>query len=344
MNKNLDSRFITNSFTYNDILIEPALYNGRSRREIDLTTNYLGRDFSLPIIAAPMDTVVDSNVCGIMEENGGLAILPRFNKVESEIAEARNNETSYIVLPVGIITPKELDVKIEETKPNAILIEVAHAHQTSVLELSKYILNNYPHIPLMIGNIATISAAKDFIRIGVQNIKVGVGPSPVCKTREITGCGVPQGSAVLEIKKFAESIGSDVRIIADGGIKNSGDIVKALALGADAVMIGSLLACASDAPGDVFYIDNKPYKTYRGMASSDVMKERGINRAAEGITAKVPVRGTLTEIIEELKDGIQSGLSYLGFNSLQELKENRDSITFRLVMPGSYAETMTMNT
>jgi IMP dehydrogenase len=338
----MTSNFIQNSFTFGDILLEPALHSGKSRKEINLNTTAFGKKLSLPIIAAPMDTVVNSEVCKIMDQSGGLGVLPRFKNLDINFSELKRSNL-YGVLAIGVISSEELRNKIDTLKPNAILIEVAHAHQKPVLELCSYILQCYPNIPLTVGNVASAGAVLDFARIGVSSIKVGVGPSPVCSTRSITGCGVPQGSAIYEARKAANSTGNKIEIIADGGIKNSGDIVKALALGADSVMIGSLLASAIESPGELFHIDNKPYKVYRGMASNDVMNERGIKRAAEGITSKVPVCGTLTDILQELKDGIQSGLSYLGFDSLEELKDDRESIRFRMVMPGSFPETATMN-
>lgn len=335
-------KIIRESFTFNDILLEPALHSGKSRKEINLNTYAFGKELSLPIIAAPMDTVVNPEVCRLMEDNGGLAILPRFKDLEQSVAELKENKL-FTVLAIGIIAPDELHKKMQDLNPDSILIEVAHAYQKPVLELCEHIIARYPTIPLTVGNIATPEAIIEFARIGVRSFKIGIGPGAACQTRTVTGCGVPQGAAIYEARKVADTLKKKIEIIADGGIKNSGDIVKALALGADSVMIGSLLASATESPGEVFYIDNKQYKVYRGMASSDVMTERGIKRAAEGVTSKVPVRGTLTEILQELKDGIQSGLSYLGFDSLEELKQNRDSIRVRVVMPGSHPETATIN-
>ena len=333
-------KFIKESFTFNDILLEPNLHSGKSRTKINLRTTSFGKTLSLPIIAAPMDTVVNKEVCKIMEDNGGLAILPRFDN-NNDVLELRQSKL-YNVLAIGIISEKELEHKIKEQKPAAILIEVAHAHQGPVLELAEHILNKYPHLPLVVGNIASISAACDFARIGVQELKIGVGPGAACRTREVTGCGVPQGSAIYEIRKALDGLNFNTRLIADGGIKNSGDIVKALALGADSVMIGSLLASAQETPGKRFFVDNQEYKEYRGMASKAVMENRGIKRAAEGVSSSIKVSGKLEDILSELKDGVQSGLSYLGFDSLQELKENRDCIRVRIVMPGSYPETATI--
>lgn len=331
-------KFIRESFTFNDILLEPSLHSGKSRKEIDLTTSSFGKILTLPIIAAPMDTVVNTKVCEIMQDNGGLGILPRFEGLSEGINLLKYYKL-FTVLPIGIIKEDELDKQIAQYNPDSILIEVAHAYQQPVLHLCKYIINKYPNIHLTIGNIANAEAIIQFARIGVRSIKIGVGPGANCRTREVAGCGVPQGVAIYEARKAANTLKNKIEIIADGGIKNSGDIVKALALGADSVMIGSLLASAEETPGKRFFIDNEEYKEYRGMASNDVMKNRGIKRAAEGITTSIKVDSSLNDILQELKDGIQSGLSYLGFDSLEELKENRDSIRVRIVMPGSYPET-----
>lgn len=337
--------FKFDSFTYDDLLLEPALFEGKSRREIDLSTEICGLKMNNPIIAAPMDTV--TNVPAIMkvQDAGGMGIIHRFCDYEKAVRNLQF-EGHYAMLPIGLVSEEEAHAQIDRNKPDAVLIEVAHAHQRSVLNLAKFIKKEFPNIPLMVGNIASTGAALNFAEIGVDAIKIGVGPSPVCSTRSVTGCGVPQGRAVDAIYRALHSnkntSGHVPQIIADGGIKNSGHIVKALALGADAVMIGSLLAQATDGPGEVFHIDGVPYKAYRGMASTAVMQERGIFRAAEGVSTKVRATKTISEIINDLVDGIQSGLSYLGFNSLQELKENRDSIVAHVVMPGSYGETGTV--
>lgn len=337
--------FLQNSFTYDDLLLEPRLFEGKSRKDIDLSTEICGNKLKTPIIAAPMDTVVDPYVLIKMSECGGMGIIHRFcdyQKVLKQLAW----DGIYRMMPVGLISKNEVIEQVSNVNPDGILIEVAHAHQSSVLKLARFIKSELPNVPLMVGNIASARAALDFAEIGVDAIKIGVGPSPVCSTRIVTGCGVPQGLAVGQIyealeENFRYDLNNMPQIIADGGIKNSGDIVKALALGADAVMIGSLLAQAKDGPGELFEIDGVTYKTYRGMASDDVMKNRGIKRVAEGVTSKVKVTKTLSEIMSDLTDGIQSGLSYLGFNSLQELKENRDSIFAHLITNGTRSENIT---
>lgn len=335
-------KIIREAFTFDDFLLEPGLHSGKSRKEIDLTTYAFGKKITLPIIAAPMDTVVNNKVCAIMQNNGGLGILPRFEHLDENFRELKQLGF-YGVLTIGIIGEKELEHKINKLNPNSILIEVAHAHQKPVLELAKHILNNYPHIPLTVGNVASPRAIHDLIRIGVCEIKLGVGPGNLCSTRAVTGCGVPQGTAIREARKVIEaSHKQNVRLIADGGIKTSGDIVKALALGADSVMIGTMIGSTWEAPGSVYYIDDKPYKNVRGMASEDVMKNRGIKRVAEGVSRDVPILCHLESLLSHLKDGIQSGLSYLGFDSLNELKTNRDDIVVRMIMNGAIRENGTI--
>jgi len=327
------------SFTYDDILLEPALFEGKSRREIDLSVEICGLQMMNPIIAAPMDTV--TNVPAIMkiQDFGGMGIIHRFCDYEKAVRQLQF-DGQYAMLPIGLVSQEEARQQIDRVKPDSVLIEVAHAHQRSVINLARFIKNEFPDIPLMVGNIASARAALDFAEVGVDAIKVGVGPGAACTTRTVTGCGVPQGRAVKNVYDAIK--GSATKIVADGGIKNSGHIVKALALGADAVMVGSLLAQATDGPGEVFHIEGVPYKAYRGMASTAVMQERGIFRAAEGVSTKIRATKTIFEIMSDLVDGIQSGLSYLGFNSLEELKQNRDSIVAHLVMPGSYGETGTV--
>lgn len=337
--------FKFDSFTYDDLLLEPALFEGKSRREIDLSVEICGLQMMNPIIAAPMDTVTNVPAITKIQDAGGMGIIHRFCDYEKAVKQLQI-DGQYAMLPIGLVSQEEARRQISRVNPDSVLIEVAHAHQRSVINLARFIKNEFPDIPLMVGNIATARAALDFAEAGVDAVKVGVGPGAACTTRTVTGCGVPQGKAVSSVYEalhsYRNTSGHIPKIIADGGIKNSGHIVKALALGADAVMIGSLLAQATDGPGEVFHIDNIPYKAYRGMASTAVMQERGIARAAEGVSTKIRATKTIFEIMSDLTDGIQSGLSYLGFNSLNELKSNRDSIVAHVVMPGSFSETGTL--
>jgi len=212
---------------------------------------------------------------------------------------------------------------------DVIFIDTAHGHSKLVLESIKVIKKMHPHIPLVAGNIATAEAAEALIKAGVDAIKVGVGPGSICTTRIIAGVGVPQITAIMECAKVASKY--KIPVIADGGIKYSGDITKALAAGADTVMVGSLFAGTDESPGESILYQGRTYKVYRGMGSLEAMKKGSGDRyfqadvedvklVPEGIEGRVPYRGPLSQTIFQLIGGLRSGMGYLGCKNIQELK------------------------
>ena len=217
-----------------------------------------------------------------------------------------------------------------EAGVDVIVIDSAHGHSKNVLETIKVLKKNFPDIQLIAGNVATAEGTESLIKAGADAVKVGVGPGSICTTRVIAGVGVPQMTAIMECGKIARRYG--VPIIADGGIKYSGDIVKAIAAGASSVMIGSLLAGTEESPGETFLYKGRSYKAYRGMGSLGAMKEGGRDRyfqndvredtklVPEGIEGMVPYRGPLAAIIHQLVGGLKAGMGYLGCANLEELK------------------------
>ena len=233
-------------------------------------------------------------------------------------------------LIVGAATgPLERDriERLVKEEVDIIVIDTAHGHSKNVIECVKWIKKNYD-IDVIAGNIATKEAAEDLISAGADTLKVGIGPGSICTTRVISGVGVPQITAIMDCYDAAKEYG--VFIIADGGIKYSGDIPKAIVAGADAVMIGSLFAGTDEAPGHVVFLNGRKYKKYRGMGSLSAMRE-GSNRYAnqdkskfvpEGIEGVVPYRGSVSEIIFQLVGGLRSAMGYLGCRTIEELKKN----------------------
>jgi len=213
---------------------------------------------------------------------------------------------------------------------DVISIDTAHGHSKSVIDLIKNIKSNY-EIDLIAGNIATGDAAKTLVKSGVDAVKVGVGPGSICTTRVIAGVGVPQLSAVYEVAKSIKN--SDVPIIADGGIRFSGDIVKALAAGANTVMVGSLFAGTDETPGDIIIYEGRKYKAYRGMGSVEAMEEGTKDRyfqhkednpkklVPEGIVGRVPYKGDVGEVIYQLVGGLRAGMGYVGAKNISKLQE-----------------------
>ncbi len=214
---------------------------------------------------------------------------------------------------------------------DAIALDTAHAHTKSVMAILKEIKENFPAVDVVVGNIATGDAARMLIDNGADAVKVGIGPGSICTTRVIAGVGIPQLSAVLSVYNAVRD--SDVPIIADGGIRYSGDIVKALAAGADSIMAGSLFAGVEESPGETIIYNGRKFKSYRGMGSIEAMQQGSKDRyfqdmeddikklVPEGIAARVPYKGTLGEVICQLTGGIRSGMGYLGSGDIPTLKE-----------------------
>ncbi len=215
---------------------------------------------------------------------------------------------------------------------DVLVIDTAHGHATRVLEATRRVKSRYPQISLISGNIATAEAARDLIEAGADAVKVGIGPGSICTTRVVTGVGVPQISAILECSSVTRPAG--IPLIADGGVKFSGDLTKALAAGADSVMLGNLLAGTEESPGEMILYQNRNYKSYRGMGSIEAMKKGSRDRygqdapafegkmVPEGIEGRVPYKGPLSGMIPQMVGGLQSGMGYCGARNLAELRRN----------------------
>ncbi|MDA0326867.1 MAG: IMP dehydrogenase [Bacteroidetes bacterium] len=215
---------------------------------------------------------------------------------------------------------------------DAIVIDTAHGHTKGVVSILKNIKKEFPELDVVVGNIATAEAAKYLVNAGADAVKVGIGPGSICTTRVVAGVGIPQFSAVLEVAAALK--GSSVPVIADGGIRYTGDIPKALAAGADCVMLGSLLAGTKESPGETIIYEGRKFKSYRGMGSVEAMKEGSKDRyfqdveddikklVPEGIVGRVPYKGDLYESIHQFVGGIRAGMGYCGAKDIETLKEN----------------------
>jgi IMP dehydrogenase len=215
---------------------------------------------------------------------------------------------------------------------DAIVIDTAHGHSSRVINAVKSVKSKFPELELVAGNVATAEATKELISAGVDAVKIGIGPGSICTTRVVTGAGVPQIMAIFESVNAAK--GSGVPIIADGGVKFSGDLAKAIAAGADSVMIGSLFAGTEEAPGEVILFQGRSFKTYRGMGSIGAMKKGSGDRYSqegtvadskyipEGIEGRVAYKGTVAEMVTQLVGGLRSGMGYTGCRSIKELQDN----------------------
>ena len=213
---------------------------------------------------------------------------------------------------------------------DVLVIDSAHGHHIGIIDLVKAVRSKYPYLEIIAGNVATAEATEELIQAGASAVKVGIGPGSICTTRVIAGVGVPQISAVMNCARAAKKY--DVPVIADGGIRFTGDITKALAAGASTVMLGNLLAGLEESPGDLIYLEGRQYKEYRGRGSLEAMKQGGGSRyfqdemdttklVPEGIEGQVPYRGPLSENIYQLIGGVRSGMGYTGSKTLRDLHE-----------------------
>lgn len=315
------------ALTYDDVLLVPQFSEIQSRKEVNIG-NWLDEErglwFSLPLIASPMDTVCEDQMAITIGKMGGLGIIHRYNTIERqcEIVETVSQVIYNHKFGCAIgITGDYLEraEALVEGGVKILCLDVAHGDHIlmkKALITLREKLGNAPH--LMAGNVATLEGVDHLADWGANSIRVGIGGGSICSTRIQTGHGVPSLDSVMECARTFRN----VAIIADGGIKNSGDIVKALAVGGDFAMLGSVLAGSSDTPGEVYISarNGDATKVYRGMASKDAQMDwRGKTSSLEGISTTIPYKGNTSDIINQLENGIRSGLSYSGVRSIQEL-------------------------
>lgn len=311
------------SLTYDDIQLVPRYSEIGSRSTIDLstqlTTNYTIR---VPIVASCMDTVCEADMAITMMEMGGVGCIHRFMTIEeqsNEVAKVKLQTTSDNIPVMAAIGANgdylERATELVKAGANVILIDVAHGHHKFVRDALSSLKNTLPsHVDIIAGNIATGEGATDLVNWGADGLRVGIGGGSLCTTRIKTGFGVPNVTSLLDTVENA-----NVPIMADGGIRTSGDIAKALAIGASSVMVGSLLAATKEAPGAIIEKQNGLYKRYRGAASLETKITHGqAARNVEGESTIVPFKGGVKFIMEGLLDGIRSAFSYAGANNITE--------------------------
>ncbi|MEC9179125.1 MAG: IMP dehydrogenase [Pseudomonadota bacterium] len=314
--------------TFDDVLLVPQYSDIKSRTEVTLSSELSeGLELRVPIISAPMDTVCGRLMAERLAEFGGLGIIHRYNTIEKQatmVAEASEGGLRNVGAAIGI-TGDYLDraAALVEAGVTTLCLDVAHGDHVLMHVGAHNVIDafgNKAHI--MAGNIATYTGALALAQIGVDSVRVGIGGGSICSTRIQTGHGMPTLASVIDCVRAKEKF-PDLKIIADGGIKTSGDMVKALAAGADFVMVGSLLAGTAEAPGEIVYKDGEKYKSYRGMASKDAQMDwRGKTSSLEGVATVIPYKGQVFPVLSGLENGIRSGLSYSGARNLQELRES----------------------
>tara|TARA_R100001082_G_scaffold62107_1_gene34729 strand:+ start:1169 stop:2233 length:1065 start_codon:yes stop_codon:yes gene_type:complete len=309
--------------SFDDVLLVPRYSEIESRSTLS-TKNVLGSEITLglPVISSPMDTVTEVEMASAMDSHGGLGIIHRYSSIEGQarlVESAKQKGLHNIGAAIGVTGDYlERASELVRAGANVLCVDVAHGHHSMMRDALKHLKEEYGGgIHIMAGNVATGQGGLDLALWGADSIRVGIGGGSICSTRLVSGHGTPTLQSIID----CVSAGCPVPIIADGGIKTSGDIVKALAAGADFVMLGSMLAGTDQTPGQVFDNGNKRYKVYRGMASSEAQVNwRGKTSTPEGISTTIPYKGDVNNILADLKGGIQSGMSYSGAKTIQELQ------------------------
>jgi IMP dehydrogenase len=320
------------AFAYDDVLLKPQYSDIESRAEIDITTN-LGNGLVLrcPILSSPMDTVTGTAMAIAMGNSGGAGIVHRYNTLDAQYNAIRHaadlrDTGSPLGAAIGV-TGDYLDRAVAARNAGAtfLCVDIAHGHHAlmkKAIHQLRDIIGDDMHI--MAGNIATLEGINDLADWGADSVRCNIGGGSICSTRIQTGHGVPGLQTILDCAQTDR----DVAIIADGGIKNAGDMAKAIAAGADAVMCGSLLAGTCEAPGEIYRdTDGSSWKSYRGMASKEAQTEwRGNYSSLEGVATRVPYQGKVKDILAELERGIRSSFSYSGARSLEEFQAKAEFI------------------
>ena len=310
-------------------------------------------NLQIPLMSSAMDTVTESRMAIAISKLGGIGVIHRNLSIEKQVMEVKKvKKNNYLVGAAIGVSPVDFESAEElfKVKTDLIVIDTAHGHTQKVLNMIKKIKKKLNNTTLCAGNIATGKAAKFLADCGVDIVKVGIGPGSICTTRLVAGIGVPQLSAVLEVKKALKNY--KTKIISDGGIKFSGDLAKAIAAGADAIMIGSLFSGTIESPGKIIKHKGKLYKNFRGMGSVGAMaagsadryyqkKSKNVSKyVPEGVEGLVKFKGAVEKIVYNLIGGLKSSMGYLGAKTIRDLQKKGEFI--KITKAGFY-ESMVHN-
>lgn len=357
--------------TFDDVLLLPD-FSEIKREEIDLKIDLTPKvKLNLPLISSPMDTVTEYQMAQALAKIGGLGIIHRnlsINEQSDQIGKVKKtafdqkkypgasvDKKGRLLVGAAVGPGKDLSERAERLVSfgvDLLVVDSAHGFSLPILEATRLLKKNFPQLPVMAGNVATYDGAKALIEAGADILRVGMGPGSICTTRVISGVGVPQITAITEAVRAAKR--KNIPVVADGGIRYSGDITKALAAGALSVMLGSLLAACPEAPGKIIFLTKEhvphrflsifnsnrkvvQFKEYRGMGSVAAMKKGGATRygqenykrkalIAEGVESLVPIKETVEEIAEQLMGGLRSGMYYIGAQNIKELWQKAEFI------------------
>lgn len=341
-------------FTFDDVLIEPSFNTVSSRKDVDLSTKIGNIDLKLPVISANMDTVTEVKMAQAMHKHGGIGCLHRFSSVDESVFMAGALHNTPFIASIGLSDVERMRAKrLYGIGVRNFCIDVAHGASVAVVIMMDWMYETFgKDVTLIVGNFASSKSLNEFLKYSKNRpsaIKVGVGPGSACTTRIKTGCGYPQLSAVQDMAELASE--NDIAVIADGGMKTPGDIAKALAAGADAVMLGGMLAGTDETPGEVKGMPGEvdsygnlvvyqqgPHKIYKGSASKESYKEQGKMdswRTAEGKQFTVSYKGPVSNVLQDIEGGLRSAFTYVGAKNLTEFWNNA---TFIKVSPSTKVE------
>ena len=338
---------IKEALTFDDVLLLPrysSVLPSKTNIILQLTKKI---KLKVPFITSAMDTVTESKMAIAIAKEGGIGIIHRNLNTKKQSIEVKKVKNKKLYVGAAIGTSEEDFERARSLLFNGvdlIVIDTAHGHSEKVLKTLSKLKKIVKEVPICVGNIATGEAAKKLYDSGADIIKVGIGPGSICTTRMVAGIGVPQISAIMEVKKALYK--KKIKIISDGGIKFSGDIAKALAAGADAIMMGSIFAGTDESPGKKFSFKGKIYKHYRGMGSIGAMSAGSANRyfqrnykdrskfVPEGVEGRVEYKGKVSKIIYQLQGGLRSSMGYIGAKNLKEI--NKKAKFVKITKAGFY--------
>ena len=344
---------IKDSLTFDDVTLIPkysSVLPSNTDTSIKLAQNL---NLKIPLMSSAMDTVTESQMAIALSKSGGIGVIHRNLSIEKQVKEVKKVKRNNNLVGAAIgVDPKDLEraEELSKAKVDLIVIDTAHGHTKKVFDMIRKIKKKLKNCTLCAGNIATGKAAKFLAESGVDIVKVGIGPGSICTTRLVAGIGVPQLSAIIQVKKALKNY--KTQIISDGGIKFSGDLAKAIVAGADAIMIGSLFSGTIESPGKIIKHKGKLYKNFRGMGSAGAMSVGSADRyyqkkfkdiskyVPEGVEGMVKFKGSVDKIIYNLIGGLKSSMGYLGAKKIKELQKKGEFV--KITKAGFY-ESMVHN-
>lgn len=339
---------MSEGLTFDDVLLLPG-YTDFKRQDVDLTTVlHPAITLKLPVISSPMDTVTEGAMARSLAVAGGLGIIHRNLSIEVQAEMVNKVKKDHLLVGAAVGVGSDLEERVRAlvaARVDVLVVDSGHGYTKFVVEATRFIKKNYPKVVRMAGNVATFEGARALIAAGADILRVGMGPGSICTTRIVTGMGVPQLTAIMEAVKAVK--GTKVTVVADGGIRQVGDMAKAIAAGAHAVMLGSMLAGFDESPGEVVDVNGKKYKEYRGMGSVAAMQKGSAERygqsketsgrklIAEGVEGLVLYKGAVSDYLDQVAGSVKSSFYYIGGKTISDFQKKAKFIR---ITPASLSE------